>query len=56
MTLLLAVGLFLSSDRLLQILFVPVPLEGSSRGPLNPINRGWNWLLLPLAVKRSART
>ena len=56
MTLLLAVGLFLSSDRLLQILFMPLPLEGSSRGPLNPINRGWNWLLLPLAVKRSART
>ena len=45
-----------SNDRLLQILFMPVPLEGSSRGPLNPINRGWNWLLLPLAVERSART
>ena len=55
-TLVMAVGLFLSSDRLLRILFMPVPLEESSRGPLNPINRGWNWLLLPLAVDHRVRT
>jgi len=50
-----AVSLF-SSDRFLQMLFMPFPLDDSSRGPLNPINRAWNWLLLPLAVDRSART
>ena len=54
-TLVMAVGLFLSSDRLLRILFMPVLLDESSRGPLNPICRGWNWLLLPLVVNSRAR-
>ena len=55
-TLVMAVVSLISSDRCLQILFMPVPLDDSSRGPLNPINRGWNWLLLPLADVRSMRT
>ncbi len=54
-TLVMFVGLFLSSDRLLQILFMPVPLEDSLRRPLNPLNHGWNRLLLPLAIDQRAR-
>jgi hypothetical protein len=54
-TLILAAGLFLSSDRLLRILFMPVPLEDSPRGPFNPIIGTWNRLLLPLAVDHSTR-
>ncbi len=49
-TLLVAAGLFLSSDRLLRILFMPVPLEDSARGPFNPITIAWNRLLMPMAA------
>ncbi len=51
-TLIMAVGLYLSSDRLIRILFMPVPLEDSPRGPLNPITSVWNRLLLPLAAEQ----
>jgi hypothetical protein len=54
-TLIVAAGLFFSSDRLLRILFMPVPLEDSPRGPFNPIIGAWNRLLLPLAVGHSTR-
>ena len=51
-TLIMAVGLYLSSDRLMRILFMPVPLEDSPRGPMNPITSVWNGLLLPLAAEQ----
>ncbi len=51
-TLLAAIGLVLSTDRCLQILFMPVPLEGSSNESLNPISRVWNRMLLPLATDK----
>lgn len=51
-TLIVAAGLFLSSDRLLRILFMPVPLEDSTRGPFNPITGVWNRFLMPLAVEQ----
>ncbi|MCC6508692.1 MAG: hypothetical protein IT423_06275 [Pirellulaceae bacterium] len=44
-TLVLAVALLFSSDRCLRILFMPVELEDSWQGQLNPINRLWNRLL-----------
>jgi hypothetical protein len=55
-TLAIAFGLFLSSDRLMQILFMPVPLEETHRGPLNPIIRAWNSIMLPMATAHRARS
>lgn len=49
-TLLAAIGLILSTDRCLRILFMPVPLEDSSNESLNPLSRAWNRMLLPLAT------
>jgi hypothetical protein len=49
-TLLAAIGLIFSSDRCLQILFMPLPVDDSSQDSVNPINRVWNRWLLPLAV------
>ena len=54
-TLVVAAGLFLSSDRLLRILFMPVPLEDSPRGALNPIVSVWNGLLFALTVDHGRR-
>ena len=54
-TLIIAAGLFLSSDRLLRILFMPMPLKDSPCMPLNPIESAWNRLLLPLAVEQTTR-
>ena len=51
-TLIVTAGLFLSSERLLRIVFMPVPLEDSPRGPINPITSVWNRLLLPLASEQ----
>lgn len=51
-TLLAAIGLVLSTDRCLRILFMPVPLEDSSNESLNPISRVWNRMLLPLATDK----
>ncbi len=51
-TLLATIGLVLSSDRCLRVIFMPVPMEESVRGPSNPIHRVWNQLLLPLAVNK----
>lgn len=49
-TLLAAVGLILSTDRCLRVLFMPVPLEDASNDSLNPLSRAWNRMLLPLAT------
>lgn len=48
-------GLFLSSDRLLCVLFMPIPLEDSPRTLSNPIVGTWNRFLLPLALDPSTR-
>ena len=55
-TLVAAVALLLSSDRCLRILFMPVPQEASSRGPMNPIIGTWNKFLLPLAANYNDET
>ncbi len=51
-TLLAAIGLMLSTDRCLRILFMPVPMEASSSETLNPISGVWNRMLLPLATDK----
>lgn len=48
-TLIAVIGLILSTDRCLRVLFMPVPLEDASNESLNPLSRVWNRMLLPLA-------
>ena len=55
--LLVAIGLLLSTDRLIRVFFYEVPQESLLRSP-NPVSRFWNWLfqLSPIGLNAEAKS